>query len=154
VNHKVRATGASGTATWARWLDRLLWALLVSLLLLVLCEAWLNGVLLHAPTSSGGRVVVPTTWPRQLKTALFLALAAAAAAKITLAGRWRSFATDADAALAALFVVLVVAGLVAGSPLSLIAQGIFVYLRGAVVFYAWRAVEPRPQAVRRFLLVL
>src|SRR5262249_30172613 len=41
-----------------------------------------------------------------------------------------------------------------GSPLSLIAQGIFVYLRGAVVFYAWRALEPRPEAVRRFPLVL
>src|SRR5262249_17934902 len=139
---------------WARRFDYLLWALLLCLLLLVLCEAWLNGVLLHAPASGADRVVGPTTWPRQLKNGLFIALGVAAAAKITLSRRWRRFATDADVALGVLFVVLVVAGLVSKSPLSLIAQGIFVYLRGAVVFYAWRALEPRPQAVRRFLLVL
>ncbi|WP_204003739.1 glycosyltransferase [Virgisporangium aurantiacum] len=149
----LRATGASGIANWTRRFDRLLWVLLLCLLVLVLAEGWLNGVLLQARMSSFGDVA-PTTWPRLLKNGLFLALAVAAAAKITMARRWRSFRTDADVALAVLFVVLVVAGLVSGSSPSLIAQAIFVYLRGAIIFYAWRALAPDPVQVRRFVLVL
>jgi glycosyltransferase involved in cell wall biosynthesis len=153
VTDLVRATGASGIATWTRRFDRLLWALLLSLLVLVLFEGWINGVWLQARMSSFGEVA-PTTWPRLVKNGLFLSLALAAAVKITMARRWRSFATDADVALAVLFLVLVVAGLVSGSPLTLIAQAIFVYLRGAIVFYAWRALAPDQARVRRFLLAL
>lgn len=153
MNDTVTAAGASGIANWTRRFDRLLWALLLGLLVLVLCEGWLNGVLLQVHMSTFGEVA-PTTWPRLLKNGLFLSLAVASAVKITMTGRWRGFATNADVALAVLFVVLVVAGLVSGSSLSLIAQGIFVYLRGAIIFYAWRALAPDPVEVRRFLVAL
>jgi glycosyltransferase involved in cell wall biosynthesis len=140
--------------TLARRLDLVLWVLLGALLILVLSEAWLNGVLLHAPSASGDRTVVPTTWPRTLKNALFIALAVGAAAKFSLAGRWRTVTTRADVAIVVLAVVFVVAGLVNDSSMPLIAKAIFVYLRGAIVFYAWRALDPRPRDVRRFLFVL
>lgn len=153
MNKTVKAAGASGTTTWTRRIDHLLWTLLLCLLVLVLCEGWLNGVPLQARMSSFGEVE-PTTWPRLLKNGLYISLAVVAAAKITVARRWRSFATDADVALVVLFVVLVVAGLVSGSSLPLIGQAIFVYLRGAVIFYAWRALAPGGAQVRRFLLAL
>lgn len=136
---------------WVRPVDLTLYVLLGALLLLVLSEAWLNGVLLETPSATYG-TVPPTTWPRVLKNALYLALLAATALKFTLSRRWRSLLTGADAALVVLAVVLVLAGLASDSPLPLIAKGMFVYLRGAIVFYAWRALRPSPAAVRRFLL--
>jgi glycosyltransferase involved in cell wall biosynthesis len=138
---------------WVRPIDLTLYVLLAALLLLVLSEAWLNGVLLDTPSASYG-TVPPTTWPRLLKNGLYLALLATTALKFTVSRRWRSLLTGADAALVVLVVVLVLAGLASDSPLSLIAKAAFVYLRGAIVFYAWRALRPSPAAVRRFLFVL
>jgi glycosyltransferase involved in cell wall biosynthesis len=144
---------ASARERWVRPLDLTLYVLLAALLLLVLSEAWLNGVLLDTPSATYG-TVPPTTWPRVLKNVLYVALLVATALKYTLSRRWRTLLTGADAALVALVIVLVLSGLASDSPLSLIGKAMFVYLRGAIVFYAWRALRPSPAAIRRFLYVL
>jgi O-Antigen ligase len=150
-----QAERATGTRT-ARISGGLGWALLglVGLLLVeVLFEAWVQVRLADrgGVDANGNRIVTLAQWPKTLKNAVYLLLFGLTAAKIALDRRWRDFLTRADAALAALAVALVLAGLAGGSPPRLIGEAAFVYLRGAIVFYAWRAADPSWRRVRGVL---
>ena len=139
----------------SRILSGLLLAVLVILLLEVLFEAFIQIQL--APThinEDGDRVADLPEWPKTLKNALYLTLVGLALAKVAVDRRWRDFITKADIALVVLAVVLVAAGLVNGSPVSLTGEAVFVYLRGVIVFYAWRALNPTWPRVRPVLWLL
>jgi hypothetical protein len=129
---------------------------LVGLLLVeVLLESWIQirfgDRIVH---SSGSVTVDPLSWPKTLKSGLYLTIAALAAAKITADRRWRDLLTGADVALLGLGVILVAAGLVNGSSPHLIGEAVFVYFRGAIVFYAVRAVRPGRREIRAVTLVV
>jgi hypothetical protein len=131
-------------------------ALLAFVLVEAVFEAWVQVLLAKRGgiDSSGNRIVSLPTWPKTLKNLAFLALLAATAAKILLDRRWREFATAADLTLVVLGVVLVLAGVVGNDPPTLIAQAAYVYLRGAIVFYAWRAADPRWRQIRAVLAIM
>src|SRR5437762_1760500 len=122
---------------WSRLLGAVLVALVGVLLVEVLAEGWLQAV---APG-----------YPTAVKNGTYLVLGVLTAAKVVLDRRWRDFTTRADLALAALVLVLVLAGLVGGSPAKLIGQALFVYLRGVVVFYALRAAAAPWPPLRRLV---
>jgi Lipid A core - O-antigen ligase and related enzymes len=149
------ASGSALTATLGRYLSLALLGALMVLFVEVLFESWVQELL-------GDRVVdedgVPVgylpSWPKTLKNGLLLALAGLALAKVALERRWREFTTPADIAIVALAGVMAVAGLLGTSGPVLIGQAIFVYLRGAIVFYAVRALRPTWPQVRRVLWVV
>lgn len=115
-------------------------ALVGVLLVEVLLEEWL--------------VTVSGDWPKTLKSALYVTLFVLTIVKISVDRRWRAFTSKADIALVVLAGVLVLAGVVGGSPPVLIGEALFVYLRGAIVFYALRAVRPSWEQVTPYVWVL
>jgi hypothetical protein len=130
----------------ARVLSVVILALLALLAVEVLLEAWVQEIL-------GDRYVIPhdvlhrlggslPEWPKTLKNGLLLLLVAASALKISLERRWQEFRTRADLAIVVVAVVMAAAGLVNASGPVLIGQALFVYFRGAIVFYAVRALNP------------
>jgi O-Antigen ligase len=138
--------GTTPGARVVRVLGLVILALLALLAVEVLLEAWVQELL-------GDRYVIPNDklhrlggslpeWPKTLKNGLLLLLVAASALKISLERRWHEFRTRADLAIVVLAVVMMAAGLVNGSGPVLIAQALFVYFRGAIVFYAVRALNP------------
>jgi O-Antigen ligase len=137
----------------SRALGLILIGLLATLLVEVLLEGWLGTVLgaRHIDPSTGNPVIELAAWPKTLKSALYFALPVFAAVKFTVDRRWRELRTRADLAIAVLGVVLIVAGLVGGTRAVIIGEALFVYFRGATAFYAWRALNPSPSTVRRFL---
>lgn len=141
------------TSRISRGLGWALLGLVTFLLVEVLFEAWVQVRLADrgGVDSNGNRIVTLAQWPKTLKNGVYLLLFGVTAAKIAVDRRWRDFLTRADAALAVLAVVLVLAGLAGGSPPRLIGEAAFVYLRGAIVFYAWRAADPSWQRVRGVL---
>jgi len=146
---------APRAATAVRLLDGALWLLLGALLVEVFFEPWVQNLLAtrHAPPDAGSTAVLPE-WPKTLKSVLYLALLAVTVAKFTLARRWRELRTPADLVLVALGLVMIVAGLVGGSSPGLIGDALFVYFRGVLVFYGWRALRPAwPQVVPLLWLV-
>jgi O-Antigen ligase len=122
---------------WSRLLGAVLVALVGVLLVEVLAEGWLQAL---APG-----------YPTAVKNGTYLVLGVLTVGKVAVDRRWREFATRADLALAALVLVLVLAGLVGGSPAKLIGQALFVYLRGVVVFYALRAAAAPWPPLRRLV---
>ncbi|HET6214359.1 MAG TPA: O-antigen ligase family protein [Micromonosporaceae bacterium] len=153
-----RTTTPDNTSDRSRLNRPVSWALLSLLGILlveVLFESWIQILLapVHLDENGLGVADLPD-WPKNLKNGLYLAVAVLTAVKITLDRRWRDFRTKADIAISGLAVLLVIAGLAGGSPLSLIGEGVFVYLRGAIVFYAWRALDPTWRWVRPLLWIL
>jgi hypothetical protein len=129
--------------------------MVVGLLLVhVLFETWAQ--VLTGPTSKDPRVNLESAaqWPKQLKTLLYLGLAALTVAKVLLDRLWSRFRTAADLTLLVLGLVMVLAGLVNDSSPSLMGEALFVYFRGVLVFYALRAADLRPDMIRRLLLVV
>jgi len=121
----------------------------------VLFEAWVQELLGNRTVDDEGLPVGDLPgWPKALKNGLLLALVALSAAKITVERRWRDFTTRADVAVVVLAAVMAVAGLLGTSGPTLIGQALFVYLRGAIVFYAVRALAPTWAQVRRVLWVV
>jgi O-antigen ligase len=130
-------------------------ALLGLLLVEVLLESWIQVRFGTRVVHSSGSVTVDSLgWPKTVKSGLYLALAALSAAKIAADRRWRDLRTGADAALVVLGVILVAAGLVNGSSPQLIGEALFVYFRGAIVFYAIRALRPGSRQVRGVALIV
>jgi O-antigen ligase len=139
----------------ARLLTVILLALLGLLLIEVLFEGWVQirfGTRTHNP--QGGVAVDLLAWPKTLKNGLYLTLAAVAAMKITVDRRWRDFRTGADVALLGLVAVMLVAGIVGDSSATLIGKSLFVYFRGVVAFYAWRALAPTWPQIRLILVII
>jgi hypothetical protein len=145
--------GGKRTTGVSRGLGWVLLGLIAFLLVEVLFEAWIQVRLADRGgiDANGNRIVTLAQWPKTLKNGLYLLLLGVTASKIALDRRWRDFLTRADAALAVLAVALVLAGLAGGSPPRLIGEAAFVYLRGAIVFYAWRAADPSWRRVRGVL---
>ncbi|MEU8167868.1 O-antigen ligase family protein [Micromonospora sp. NPDC049004] len=125
-----------------------------ALLVHVLLETWAQ--VLTGPTSEDPRVNLDSAaqWPKQLKTALYLGLAALTVAKVATDRLWHRFRTGADLALVALGLVMVLTGVVNDSSTSLMGEALFVYFRGVIVFYALRAAELNQTMIRRLLLVV
>ncbi len=117
--------------------------ILLGVLLIEVCfEAWVQELFGDRHDTVNGAVGTLPGWPKDIKNGLLVALVAVSLTKVALEHRWRDFRTRADIAIAALAVVMVLAGLFGGSPPTLIGEALFVYFRGAIVFYAWRAWNP------------
>lgn len=130
----------------ARYLSAATVTLVGVLVVEVLFEGWVQAL---ATTGTA----TPPGWPKLAKNGIVLLLAAVSLVTVALRRRWRDFATPVDIALAVLVVVMVLAGIVGGSPPKLIAQALYVYFRGAVVFYAIRAADPPAPWLRKLLYV-
>ncbi|BCB91397.1 hypothetical protein Psuf_087100 [Phytohabitans suffuscus] len=143
------------TGRLSRWLGLVLVVLLGVLLIWVLFETWLQ-VLLATPVEDerGNLLAEGPDWPKSVKNGLYFLLLGLSAVKVAVDRRWRDFRTPADIAIVVLGVVFVLAGLFGGSPIGLIGEAGWVYLRGAIVFYAWRAADPSRTSVRRVLTVV
>jgi hypothetical protein len=125
------------------------------LLIEVLFEAWVQIELAPIRINDAGKANPDLPeWPKNLKNALYITLALLTLLKVGVERRWREFTTWADLILPVLVVAMVLAGLLGDSPLSLIGEGIFVYFRGVIVFYAWRALNPPWRWVRPVLYTL
>ncbi|MFC0527778.1 O-antigen ligase family protein [Phytohabitans kaempferiae] len=144
-----------GTGRLSHLLGAALVVLLGALLVWVLFETWIQ-VILATPVEDDRGNLLPDgpDWPKTVKNALYLLLLALTLLKITVDRRWRDFRRPADIALVVLGVVLVLAGLFGDSPIRLIAEAGYVYLRGVIVFYAWRAADPSRKRVRTVLIVV
>jgi hypothetical protein len=130
-------------------------AALTVLLVEVLFEAWVQELLGNRSVNAAGKVVGELPgWPKDLKNGLLIGLVAVSAAKLSIERRWRELTTRADAALGVLIIVMVVAGLLGTSGPVLIGEAVFVYLRGAVVFYAIRALRPTWRQIRAPLVLV
>ncbi|MFD0744261.1 O-antigen ligase family protein [Phytohabitans flavus] len=143
------------TGRLGRWLGVALVALLGALLVWVLFETWIQ-VLLSTPVEDDKGNLLPDgpDWPKDVKNGLYFLILALTAIKIAVDRRWRDFRTPADIAVVVLGVVFVLAGLFGDSPVGLIGEAGWVYLRGVIVFYAWRAADPGRKSVRRVLTVV
>ncbi|WP_143193814.1 O-antigen ligase family protein [Micromonospora sp. CB01531] len=93
-------------------------------------------------------------WSELAAAALYVLLAALTAGKVVLDRQWRHFATGADLALLALGFTMALAGVANDSSAALTGQALLAYLRAVLVFYALRAADPGPVAVRRLLTVV
>jgi O-antigen ligase len=118
--------------------------MLVVLVVEALFEAWLEVRLGTRGLDSAGREVLlqPSAWPGLIRNGLLIALAVLTLLLAAVRGTLRQFATTTDAALLVLVFVLVTAGVVGGSSAMLIGEAVYVYLRGVIVFYAVRALDP------------
>lgn len=128
----------------SRWLSTAIVVALGALIIEVLLESWLVVRLGHG----SGTAFVEAEWPKTLKTLLYVILLGLAAAKFTVDRAWHQLRTWADVALVAVVIVMAVAGNAGGSSTVLIGQALFVYFRGAIVFYAMRALAPDWRTVR------
>jgi O-antigen ligase len=153
------STSTERTSGSARQLSRALSAALfviLSILLVeVLFEAWIQIQLAPIRIDDAGRAAPDLPeWPKNLKNGLYIALALLTLVKVAVERRWREFTTWADFVLPVLALIMVIAGLLGDSPLSLIGESLFVYFRGVIVFYAWRALDPPWRRVRPVLYLL
>ncbi|MBQ1012112.1 hypothetical protein KBX53_14345, partial [Micromonospora sp. M51] len=125
-----------------------------ALLVHVLLETWAQ--VLSGPTSVDPRANLDGSaqWPKQLKTVLYLGLAGLTVVKVAVDRLWHRFLTGADLALVVLGLVMVLAGLVNDSSMSLMGEALFVYFRGVIVFYALRAADLNSMMIRRLLIVV
>jgi hypothetical protein len=138
-----------------QYLPTVLLVLIGALLVEVLFESWVQALFGNQTKGANGAVVGSLAeWPKQVKNGLLIALVVLTAAKITMERRWREFRTRADIALVVLTVVMILAGVFNGSGPKLIGEAIFVYLRGAIVFYAVRALHPTWPQIKRVLWVV
>lgn len=120
----------------------------------VLLEGWLVTLLGERSVDAEGVTVVdPANWPKTLKSGLYMVLLLLTAAKFTVDRSWQSLRTKADLALVVVGVVMVAAGLFGGSSAVLIGQALFVYFRGVIVLYAWRALKPSWREVKPLLWI-
>jgi O-antigen ligase len=149
------ADGAPGGSRLGRILGVVLTIGLAVLLVEIMLEAWIQELLGNRSIDTTKDVLtflgaVPG-WPKDLKNGLIIALVVIGSIKITVERRWREFTTAADAALVVLVLIMVAAGVVNDSPPTLIVEALFVYFRGAVVFYAVRALAPTWRSFRPVL---
>jgi O-antigen ligase len=132
-----------------------IFVILCALLIGVLFEGWLVVIFGQRHLNAKGAVVVdPATWPKTVKTAFYVTLTALTAAKLTVDRAWGRLRTRADLALLVLAGVLLLAGIFGPSEPKVIVEALFVYFRGAIVFYALRALNPSPARIRRMLWIL
>lgn len=131
--------------------------LLSALLVEVLLEGWAV-IVLGRPSgkylANGDIVTDPATWPKTLKSALYIGLLLLTVAKLAIDRRWAMLRTKADLAIAVAGVVLLISGLVGGTRPVVIGEALFVYFRGAIVLYALRVLNPSWTVIRRLMWVV
>jgi hypothetical protein len=121
------------------------------LVVLLLLEALLEGWLLMQLRTAGPEFA---DLVRAIRNGAYVGLGLSAGLHVAVSGRARVFWTVADATFVVLMAIMVLAGALGGSSPTLIGEAVFVYMRGAVIFYALRALEPPPWAIRSLLLAL
>jgi hypothetical protein len=150
----VAARTQPASRSLSRYLAAGLVVFLAALLVEVLFEGW-TVIVLGTPSgqhlANGDMIIDPATWPKTLKSALYICLLALTVAKLAVDRRWSILRTKADLAIVVAGAVLLVAGLVGGTGPVVIGEALFVYFRGAIAFYALRALDPSWQLVRRLL---
>jgi hypothetical protein len=128
--------------------------IILGALLIEICfEAWAQELFGDRRNTAEGAIGYLPGWPKDIKNGLLILLVAVSLAKVAFEHRWREFRTWADISIVALAAVMVVAGLLGGSPPSLIGEALFVYFRGAIVFYAWRAWNPSWSRIKPLLWI-
>jgi hypothetical protein len=127
--------------------------ILGALFIEIFFEAWVQELFGNRRNTAEGAIGNLPGWPKDIKNGLLILLVAVSLAKVALEHRWREFRTWADISIVALAAVMVVAGLLGGSPPSLIGEALFVYFRGAIVFYAWRAWNPSWARIKPLLWI-
>lgn len=143
------ASQASKVSGWA------ILTLLTALLVDVLFEGWIQQMFGHWSVGAGAKAEwVIADWPKDLKSALFILVLLAALVKVAIDRSWRDFLTKAELALAILGVVMVIAGLLGGSDAKLIGEALFVYFRGVIVFFAWRALKPSWKQLKPVVIIV
>lgn len=143
-----------GPSALSRYLTVGVLVLLTALLVEVLLEGWAVNVLGHSSGQhlmNGDEIITPASWPKTLKSGLYIALLLLTVAKLTVDRRWSIVRTKADLAIVVAGVVLALAGLLGGTKPVVIGEALFVYFRGAIAFYAVRALNPSWRSVRRLL---
>jgi hypothetical protein len=120
------------------------WLLVVAVLVAVVVEGLVGSSL--GPTA-GDAVRIG-------RNIAYLVLAPLLLVYVLLTGRIRAFLLPVDLAFAALTSVLIVGSLAADSSVSLTAEGVFVYLRGVIIFYGIRALRPDWASARRLAWLL
>jgi O-antigen ligase len=141
----------------SRALSTIILILLGALLVDVLFEGWIQQLFGHVgpiDPKTHQPTWILADWPKDVKSALFLVLLAFTVLKVAIDQSWRDFLTKAELALAALGVIMVASGLLGGSGLTLIGQALFVYFRGVIVFFAWRAVRPTMRQIKPIFYVV
>jgi len=134
---------------YSRQLSKAILVVLGVLLVEVLIEGWLVTRLGHRIVDAKNNPAIePAEWPKTVKSALFVLLLGLTIAKFAVDRAWYRLRTWADVALVGVALVMVVAGYLGGSSTVLIGQALFVYFRGAIVFYAIRAANPDWRAIR------
>jgi hypothetical protein len=88
------------------------------------------------------------------RNAAYLVLAPFLLGYVVLTGRIRAFLQPVDIALAVLVAVMFIGSLAADSSIRLTGEGMFVYLRGTIIFYAIRALRPSWADARRLAWLL
>jgi len=133
-----------------------LFVVLCVLLVDVVAEGWLVTLFgaQHLDPTTGATVVEAAGWPKAIKSFLYITAALLAAAKLTLDRGWGRLRSGADVALLALAAVLLLAGVFGPSEPKLILEAMFVYFRGAIVFYAVRALNPGRDRIRRLIWIM
>jgi O-Antigen ligase len=125
-----------------------------ALLIQVLFEGWLvTRFGARTIDAQGNTIVDPAEWPKTIKSALYMLLFVLSIAKFSVDRAWHTLTTKADIALLVLGLVMAVAGAVGGSSALLIGQALFVYFRGVIVFYAFRALRPSWSQVKPLLWI-
>jgi len=135
-----RGAALSGLARMSGWVT---YALIVVLLVEALFEGWLRALLAHGAvdgTTVAGLDVA--SWVKAVRNGGYLALGVSSLIHVVAKRQLHLFLKPVDVAFVLLAVVLLVAGLAGGSSVVLTLHGMFVYLRGAILFYAVRALAP------------
>ncbi|HEX6685715.1 MAG TPA: O-antigen ligase family protein [Candidatus Limnocylindrales bacterium] len=145
---------ASRGSALSRWVGIAILFLVGALVLQVFFEGWLVTWFGTRTTDAQGLVFVEQAgWPKTVKITLYVILFVLTAVKFTVDRAWHTLTTKADIALLVLGVVMAVAGVVGGSSALLIGQALFVYFRGVIVFYAFRALRPSWAQVKPLLWI-
>jgi hypothetical protein len=151
-----RADPAGAGSRLSRFLRLAILAVVGLLLIEVLFEGWLVTIFGHLVgfDLKDRAIIDQAGWPKTLKSSLYALLFVLTVAKFTADRAWHELTTKADIALAVTGVAMVIAGYAGGSSTLLIGQGLFVYFRGVIVFYAIRALRPRWEQVKPFVWIV
>ncbi|WP_163568263.1 O-antigen ligase family protein [Fodinicola feengrottensis] len=144
------------SAPISRALSLVVLVLLAALLVDVLFEGWVQQLFGHPglPNAKGDPTWILADWPKNVKTGLFLLVLGFTVIKVAVDKSWRDFFTKAELALVALGVIMAISGFFGGRGAVLIGQALFVYFRGVIVFFAWRAVRPTTKQLKPILYLV
>lgn len=151
ADHPAQTLRRPLATTISRLTGPAIFILLAVLLLDVMFESLFEA--LSARSLADGSVVV-SSFPGAIKNVLYVVLAVLSAIHVVATGTLSRFRTAAEIALLATVVIMIVSGVRGGTSAPVIGEALYVYFRGAIVFYAIRALDPPWPRVRQVMLVL